>query len=93
MSISIWDENQNRHGYNLAKVRRKALLKEFRDSYCTGKTNLKTFRMEAIRAGFDECWKQRDFATIVKVGERLPEVVLQEDPSLLMYYDNVCSRV
>ena len=49
--------------------------------------------MEAIRAGFDECWKTRDFKTIVAVGERLPEAVLQEDPALLMYYDNACGRV
>ena len=77
---------------DLAKVRRKALLKEFWDSCVPGKGKLKVFRMEAIRAGFDECWKQRDFATIVKVGERLPEAVLQEDPALLMYYDNACSR-
>ena len=78
---------------DLAKVRRKALLKEFWDSCATGKGKLKVFRMEAIRAGFDECWKTRDFKTIVSVGERLPEAVLQEDPALLMYYDNACSRV
>ena len=78
---------------DLAKVRRKALLKEFWDSCVPGKGKLKVFRMEAIRAGFDECWKQRDFKTIVTVGERLPEAVLQEDPALLMYYDNACSRV
>ena len=78
---------------DLAKVRRKALLKEFYDSCVPGKGKLKVFRMEAIRAGFDECWKQRDFKTIVSVGERLPESVLQEDPALLMYYDNACSRV
>ena len=78
---------------DLAKVRRKALLKEFWDSCATGRGKLKVFRMEAIRAGFDECWKTRDFKTIVAVGERLPEAVLQEDPALLMYYDNACSRV
>ena len=78
---------------DLAKVRRKALLKEFWDSCATGKGKLKVFRMEAIRAGFDECWKLRDYKTIVSVGERLPEAVLQEDPALLMYYDNACSRV
>ena len=48
---------------------------------------------EAIRAGFDDCWKQRDYKTIVHVGERLPEAVLQEGPALLMYYDNACGRV
>lgn len=78
---------------DLAKVRRKALLKEFWDSCATGRGKLRVFRMEAIRAGFDECWKTRDFKTIVAVGERLPEAVLQEDPALLMYYDNACSRV
>lgn len=78
---------------DLAKIRRKALLKEFYDSCVPGKGKLKVFRMEAIRAGFDECWKARDFKTIVSVGERLPESVLQEDPALLMYYDNACSRV
>lgn len=78
---------------DLAKVRRKALLKEFYDSCVPGKGKIKVFRMEAIRAGFDECWKTRDFKTIVAVGERLPESVLQEDPALLMYYDNACSRV
>ena len=78
---------------DLAKVRRKALLKEFWDSCATGRGKLKVFRMEAIRAGFDECWKNRDFKTIVTVGERLPEAVLQEDPALLMYYDNACGRV
>ena len=78
---------------DLAKVRRKALLKEFWDSCVPGRGKLKVFRMEAIRTGFDECWKLRDFKTIVTVGERLPEAVLQEDPALLMYYDNACSRV
>lgn len=78
---------------DLARIRRKALLKEFYDSCVPGKAKLKVFRMEAIRAGFDECWKARDFKTIVAVGEKLPEAVLQEDPALLMYYDNACARV
>jgi hypothetical protein len=77
---------------DLAKLRQKKLVKEFYDSYITGTGKLKVFRLEAIRAGFDECWQQRDFKTIVKVGGRLPEEVLQEDPALLMYYDNACAR-
>jgi hypothetical protein len=31
--------------------------------------------------------------TIVRVAERLPESVLQEDPDLLMYFDNASLRV
>jgi len=39
-------------------------------------------------AGFKHAWAERDYRTIVKVAQRLPEAVLQEDPGLLMYYDN-----
>ena len=78
---------------DLAKLRAKKLIKEFYDSYAKGKGKLKVFRIEAIRAGFDDCWANRDYATIVSVGDRLPETVLQEDPALLMYYDNASSRV
>lgn len=77
---------------DLAKLRTKKLLKEFYDSYVPGKSKLKAFRMETIRAGFDDCWNKRDYKTIINVGERLPEEVLQEDPALLMYYDNACVR-
>ncbi|MDN5301754.1 MAG: hypothetical protein PWQ60_1268, partial [Thermoanaerobacteraceae bacterium] len=33
------------------------------------------------------------YRTIVKVAERLPETVLQEDTTLLMYYDNALSKL
>jgi hypothetical protein len=77
---------------DLAKLRHKKLLKEF-DEYTGGTGRLKAFRTEAVRAGFDRCWKQRDFKTIVKVAKRLPEKVVQEDPALLMYYDNALGKV
>jgi hypothetical protein len=32
-------------------------------------------------------------ATIVQVARRLPSRVRQEDPALLMYYDNAAGRV
>ena len=78
---------------DLAKLRTKKLVKEFYDAYATGKGKLKVFRLEAIRAGFDDCWANRDYKTIVSVGDRLPEDVLQEDASLLMYYDNATNMV
>ena len=77
---------------DLEKIRRKRLLKEFGE-YITTKGRLKYFRTEAIRVGFEEAWKNRDYETIVKVAERLPERVLQEDPALLMFYDNALSLV
>lgn len=77
---------------DLAKLRKKRLLKEF-EEYMKGTGRLKVFRTEAVRAGFDRCWMQRDFETIVKVARRLPEKVVQEDPALLMYYDNALGKV
>jgi len=78
---------------DLEKLRRKRLLKDFFDIYAKGTGRIKNARTEAIRVGFDECWKERNYSLIVKVGDRLPETVLQEDPALLMYYDNAASRM
>jgi hypothetical protein len=72
---------------DLEKVRERALLREFR-GYVEGKGRLRQFRSEAVRAGFGHCWREGDYATIVKVAERLPRAALEEDSDLLMYYDN-----
>lgn len=77
---------------DLEKIRQKALLREFA-RYVEARGRLRQFRTEAVRAGFADAWRRRDFATIVKVAERLPEAVLQEDQELLMYYDNASLRV
>jgi len=77
---------------DLDALRRKDLLREF-ERYRTEKGRLKQFRSEAVRAGFADAWQRRDYAAIVQVAERLPESVLQEDPELLMYYDNASLRV
>ena len=76
---------------DLEKLREKALLREFNE-YVEGHGRLRQFRTEAVRAGFAAAWRRRDFDTIVKVAHRLPERVLQEDPELLMYYDNASLR-
>lgn len=81
----------NRAG-DLERLRRRALLREFR-AYAEGRGRLRQFRSEAVRAGFADAWSRRDYATIVRVAERLPEAVLQEDQELLMYYDNASLRV
>lgn len=78
---------------DLEKLRRKRLLKDFYDIYAKGTGRIKNARTEAIRVGFDECWKERNYSLIVKVGDRLPESILQEDPALLMYYNNAASRL
>jgi hypothetical protein len=76
---------------DLEKLRQRALLREFA-AYTEGRGRLRKFRTEAVRAGFADSWRRRDYGTIVQVAERLPERVLQEDPDLLMYYDNATLR-
>jgi DNA modification methylase/predicted RNA-binding Zn-ribbon protein involved in translation (DUF1610 family) len=78
-------------GQDLEKLREKGLLKEFA-TYQESKGKLKTFRTEAVRAGWKAAWAKRDYTTIIEVARRLPEEVLQEDPALLMYYDNAGMR-
>ncbi len=77
---------------DLEQLRERALLREF-ESYSTARGRLRVFRSEAIRAGFRAAWRARDYKTIVSLAERLPPAVVQEDPQLLMYYDNASDRV
>ena len=77
---------------DLAKLREKNLWREF-ESYMNSKGKLKLFRSEAIRVGFSRLWKEKNYAAIVSIAERLPEKTIQEDQNLLMYYDISLSRV
>lgn len=81
---------------DLEKLREKSLLREF-EGYITelesSKKKLKQFRTEAIRVGFKKAYSEKNFEKIVKIGDRLPASVIQEDDKLLMYYDNACIRL
>lgn len=72
-------------------LRERSLLREF-NTYLQGKGRLKTFRLEAVRAGFSHAWKERNYAVIVQVANRLPERVFEDDPQLMMYADNARIR-
>ncbi|HAX9835786.1 DNA methyltransferase [Citrobacter braakii] len=71
---------------DLEKLREKSLLKEF-EEYKAAKKKLKIFRIEAVRVGFKKLWEQQEFATLIAIADKLPNNVLEEDPVLLMYYD------
>jgi len=77
---------------DLEKIREKALFKEF-EEYKEGRGRLKVFRTEALRAGFKASWAAKDYKTIVDLAKRIPDTVLQEDSTLLMYYDNALMRM
>ena len=86
-----WYVPDPRKAEDLEKVRERALLHEFQEYRETSKP-LKRFRSEAIRAGFRKAWQERDYATILSVGRTIPDGVLQEDPKLLMWYDQAVTR-
>ncbi|CAM6801831.1 hypothetical protein [Morganella morganii] len=71
---------------DLEKLREKSLLKEF-EEYKTTKKKLKVFRIEAVRAGFKNLWERQEYPALIAVADKLPSSVLEEDPVLLMYYD------
>ncbi|MEJ5203508.1 MAG: hypothetical protein WHV66_14890, partial [Anaerolineales bacterium] len=76
---------------DLQALREKSLLREF-GLYLKGRGKLKSFRLEAVRAGFSRAWKDRQYETILEVAARLPERALEDDPQLLMYVDNARLR-
>lgn len=77
---------------DLEKLREKALLKEF-EEYKAAKKKLKVFRLEAVRAGFKKAWQERDYAVIIAVADKISNNVLEEDPKLLMWYDQAVTRM
>jgi len=77
---------------DLEKLRERALLREFEEYRESKQKRLKVFRLEAVRAGFKKAWAERDYATIIAVARKIPENVLQEDPKLLMWYDQALTR-
>jgi hypothetical protein len=81
---------------DLEKLRTRRLLKQF-EIYKTEaykpKGKIKEARVEALRAGFKQCYQDKDFKTIVQIGDRIPNNLLMEDEVLLQFYDIASSRV
>ncbi len=77
---------------DLEKLRERALMREFEEYRESKQKRLKVFRLEAVRAGFRKAWQERDYDTIIAVARKIPEKTLQEDPKLLMWYDQALTR-
>jgi 16S rRNA G966 N2-methylase RsmD len=84
---NVWRVADLKRESDLEQLRNRALLKEFQH-YVETKGKLKIVRSEALRAGFKDAWQKKDYATIVQIAKRIPDAVVQEDPALLMYFDN-----
>jgi predicted RNA-binding Zn-ribbon protein involved in translation (DUF1610 family) len=77
---------------DIEKLREKNLLREF-EVYRSSAKKLKTFRMEAVRAGFKKAYNAHDYETIIKTADKLPADIIDEDPVLLMYYTSTRTRM
>lgn len=82
---------------DLEKVRSKHLLKQFNnykeEAIKPGTKKIKEVRVEALRAGFKQCYQDKDFKSIVTIGDKIPNNLLMEDEVLLQFYDIASSRV
>ncbi|SNS76434.1 DNA methylase [Belliella buryatensis] len=81
---------------DLEQLRTKRLLKQFENYKSEAykpKGKIKEARVESLRAGFKQCYQDKDFKTIVQVGDRIPNNLLMEDEVLLQFYDIASSRV
>ena len=78
------------------QLRTKALLREFKlyvEQASKPKAKIKEVRVEAVRAGFKDCYIRKDFQTIVMVGDKIPQNLLTEDEILLQFYDIAVNHV
>lgn len=81
---------------DLEKLRNKRLIKTFEDYKtiaASPKGKIKEARVEALRAGFKQCYQDKDFKTIVTVGDRIPNNLLMEDEVLLQFYDIASAKI
>jgi len=51
------------------------------------KKHLKVLLIEAVRAGFKKACRSGRLAVIIAVARKIPENLFQENPKLLMWYD------
>lgn len=77
-------------------MRTKSLLREFKiyvEAARKAKAKIKEVRVEALRTGFKQCYIDKDFQTIVQVGDKIPQNLLEEDDVLLQFYEIALNKV
>lgn len=92
-----WRKPDAEKAADLEILRGKKLMKEFNlyleQALKPKAKRMKDTRLEVLRYGFKECYKQKNYQAIVTVGDHIQESLLQEDEVLLQYYDIASMRV
>ena len=96
MEDGRWREPNIQDDVDKEALREKSLLREWKKYVEVAekpKGKLKQVRVEALRAGFKQCYKDKDFKTIVMVGDRIPQNLRDEDEVLLQFYDIALNKI
>lgn len=92
-----WSKPDPENATHLEQLRGKRLMKEFNLYLEAAKKpkakRMKDTRLEVLRYGFKDCYKQKNYQDIVTVGDHIQESLLMEDEILLQYYDIAASRI
>ncbi len=92
-----WRKPDAEKAADLEILRGKKLMKEFNlyleQASKPKAKRIKDTRLEVLRYGFKECYKQKNYQAIVTVGDHIQESLLQEDEVLLQYYDIASMKV
>lgn len=92
-----WRNPDPEKAADLELLRGKKMMKEFNlyleQAQKPKAKRMKDTRLEVLRYGFKECYKQKDYQAIITVGDHIQESLLQEDEVLLQYYDIASTRV
>lgn len=91
-----WRKPNLQDDVDLTALRTKSLLREFKlyvEVAGKPKAKIKEARVEALRAGFKQCYIDKDFATIVLVGNKIPQNLRDEDEILLQFYDIAVNKI
>ena len=81
---------------DLTALRTKSLLREFKlyvEMAGKPKAKIKEARIEALRAGFKQCYIDKDFSTIILLGNKIPQNLRDEDEVLLQFYDIAVNKI
>lgn len=91
-----WRKPNLQDDVDLEALRHKSLMREFKvyvEAAQKPRAKIKEARVEALRAGFKQCYMDKDFATIVSLGNKIPQNLLTEDEQLLQFYEIASSRM
>lgn len=92
-----WRKPDPEKAADLEIIRSRKMMKEFNlyleQAQKPKAKRMKDTRLEVLRYGFKECYKQKDYKSIILVGDHIQESLLQEDEVLLQYYDIASTRV